>query len=297
MSDYGHPLEFGAFITPSAADPRAVVGLAHLVEEVGLDLVTFQDHPYNPSLLDTWTLLSWVAAGTSRIGLSANVLNLPLRHPALLARSSATLDLLSGGRFELGLGAGAFWPAIEGMSGYRLTAPESVRALREGIEVLRGLWDTTTDGPFTFDGEFYHVPRGKRGPSPAHDIAIWLGAYKPKMLELTGRAADGWIVTYEFLNGVALADAHRAIDDAAEAAGRQPGAVRRLLNLSGAGLDGESGMIHGSAQEWVEQLVPLVCESGFSTFILATEDPGRYATFGNEVAPALRDAVDRERRT
>ncbi|HEY1672584.1 MAG TPA: LLM class flavin-dependent oxidoreductase, partial [Streptosporangiaceae bacterium] len=104
MTDYGHPLLFGSFITPVAADPERTVGLAVLSEQAGLDLVTFQDHPYQPAFLDTWTLLSYVAARTSRVRLAANVTNLPLRPPAVLARSVASLDLLSGGRAELGLG-------------------------------------------------------------------------------------------------------------------------------------------------------------------------------------------------
>lgn len=82
------------------------VALARLSERAGLDLVTFQDHPYQPAFLDAWTLLSYVAASTERIKISGNVINLPLRPPVLLARQAASLDLLSGGRFELGLGAG-----------------------------------------------------------------------------------------------------------------------------------------------------------------------------------------------
>jgi alkanesulfonate monooxygenase SsuD/methylene tetrahydromethanopterin reductase-like flavin-dependent oxidoreductase (luciferase family) len=84
------------------------VELAVLSERVGLDLVTFQDHPYQAAFHDTWTLLTWVAARTERIQLSGNVLNLPLRPPAVLARAAASLDLLSGGRVGLGLGAGGF---------------------------------------------------------------------------------------------------------------------------------------------------------------------------------------------
>ena len=113
MADYGHELQFGTFITPQNQRPEDVVALAQLSEQVGLDVVTFQDHPYQPAFLDTWTLLTWVAAQTERVHLSGNVLNLPLRPPAVLARAAASLDLLSGGRFELGLGAGAFWQAIE----------------------------------------------------------------------------------------------------------------------------------------------------------------------------------------
>jgi len=134
VPDYGHDLLFGSFITPSAQQPHAVVGLAQASEEAGLDLVTFQDHPYQPGFLDTWTLLSYVAAATTTVQLAPNVLNVPLRPPAVLARSAASLDLLSGGRFELGLGAGAFWDAIVANGGPRRTPGE---VLRDRTQVLR----------------------------------------------------------------------------------------------------------------------------------------------------------------
>src|SRR5215469_5673347 len=126
MTDYGHDLLFGSFITPAATRPDDVLALARLSEAAGLDLATFQDHPYQPAFLDTWTLMSYVAAATSTIRLSGNVLNLPLRQPVVLARSAASLDLLSGGRVELGIGAGAFWDAIEASGGRPLTAGQAV---------------------------------------------------------------------------------------------------------------------------------------------------------------------------
>ena len=142
LTDYGHELRFGTFLTPSNQNPERVVGLTQLTEQSGLDLATFQDHPYQSAFFDTWTLLSYLAARTERITLAGNVLNLPLRQPAVLARSVASLDLLSGGRIELGLGAGAFWDAIEAMGGRRLTPGQSVQALTEAIEIIRGIWNT-----------------------------------------------------------------------------------------------------------------------------------------------------------
>ena len=155
MSDYGHALQFGVFITPSAAGAGAVVDLAVLADASGLDLVTFQDHPYQARFLDAWTLLSAVAARTSRVHVAPNVLNLPLRPPAVVARAAASLDILSGGRFELGLGAGAFWDGIAAMGGPRRTPGESVDALEEAIDVIRALWD---------------VERARRGPRRGHPL-------------------------------------------------------------------------------------------------------------------------------
>jgi len=125
MTDLGHALQFGVFITPSNRAPSAVVDLAVLADDRGLDLVTFQDHPYNAGFLDTWTLLSYVAAATSRVHLSANVLNLRLRQPAVLARAAASLDLLSGGRVELGIGSGGFVDAAASMGAPRWTAGQA----------------------------------------------------------------------------------------------------------------------------------------------------------------------------
>src|SRR5918911_1007888 len=157
MTDYGQDLLFGTFVTPASRDPEGVVALSQLAEQCGLDLVTFQDHPYQPAFLDTWTLLSYVAARTTTVRLAPNVANLPLRQPAVLARSAASLDLLSGGRLELGLGAGAFWDAVEAMGGQRRTPGDAVDALAEAIEVVRAIWDTDAVGGVKLAGDHYHV--------------------------------------------------------------------------------------------------------------------------------------------
>ena len=296
MADYGHALEFGTFLTPTADDPEHVVGLAELTESAGLDLATFQDHPYNPGFLDTWTLLSWVAARTTRLKLAGNVLNLPLRGPAMIARAAASLDLLSKGRHELGLGAGAFWDGIEAMGSPRLTPGESVDALSEGIDIIRQVWDTGTVGGVRVVGEHHRVSGVRPGPEPAHDIGIHLGAYKPRMLRLVGAKADGWLPSLGYLQIEDLPESNRLIDEAAEKAGRDPREIRRMLNLTGVGFGAaDQGFLQGPPEQWVEQLLPLVLEAGVSTFIVGSDDPHTIQTFGGEVAPALREAAERER--
>ncbi|HEX5953280.1 MAG TPA: LLM class flavin-dependent oxidoreductase [Rhodanobacteraceae bacterium] len=151
--------------------------------------------------------------------LSANVANLPLRQPAVLARAAASLDLLSGGRFELALGAGGFWDAIEAMGGRRLTPGQSVDALSEAIDVIRGIWDPGERARFEVEGEFYRVSGAKRGPAPAHDLPIWIGAYRPRMLRLIGRKGDGWLPTLGRMTRAEFAAANATIDEAALAAG------------------------------------------------------------------------------
>ncbi|WP_299038401.1 LLM class flavin-dependent oxidoreductase [uncultured Pseudokineococcus sp.] len=295
MTDHGHDLLFGAFLTPSAADPGRVVELARLCEAVGLDLATFQDHPYQPGFLDTWTLLSWVAASTTRLRVAPNVVNLPLRPPAVLARSVASLDLLSGGRVELGLGAGAFWDAIEAMGARRLTPREAVLGLEEAIAVLRQTWDASARGGVRLEGDVHRVVGAKRGPAPAHDVGIWVGAYGPRMLELTGRLADGWLPSTGYLQPGDLERGNAAVDEAALAAGRAPGDVRRLLNLSGRFTRRSTGPLQGPAEQWVEELADLALSEGLSGFLLGSDDPDDLRRFAAEVAPGVREVVDAER--
>lgn len=288
VSDYGHELLFGTFHTPVNQQPQQAVSLAQLSEGAGLDLVTFQDHPYQSAFLDTWTLLSYVAARTERVHLAPNVVNLPLRQPAVLARSAASLDLLSNGRVELGLGTGAFWDAMVAMGAQRLTPGESVQALEEAIAVIRGIWAADEPSVLRVEGEFHRAVGAKRGPAPAHDIGIWLGAYKPRMLRLTGRLADGWLPSEGYLKSDDdLRVGNETIDEAADAVGRDPRDIRRLLNINPP---------RGGVDAWVERLAQLALNHGIGTFILAADDPQSIEVFGQEVAPAVRELVASERR-
>lgn len=292
--NYGHPLKFGTFITPSSAAPEKTIELAKQAEALGFDLVTFQDHPYQPAHLDAWTLLTWVAGQTERIQLSANVLNLPLRPPAVLARSAASLDLLSNGRLSLALGAGAFWDAIEANGGVRRTPGEAVEALDEAIRIIRGVWDVSESGPVRVWGRHYRADGVQRGPLAAHDIPIWLGAYKPRMLRLLGQTADGWLPSLGYMKPGDLRAANAIIDEAAQDAGRDPREIRRLLNISGRFAETNGGFLNGPSRQWVDELLPLALEDGVSTFILMADDADTMARFAHDVAPALREAVARE---
>ena len=297
MPDYLHPLQFGTFITPVNSPPDAPVQRAVLSEQLGYDLVTFQDHPYQPSFLDTWTLMAWVAAKTERIHVSANVLNVPMRQPAVMARAAISLDLLSGGRFDLALGAGGFWDAMVGMGADRLTPGQGVDALSEAITIIRGIWDVSDRSPLRVDGDYHRVDGAKRGPAAAHDIPIWIGALKPRMLRLVGTQGDGWLPSLAYMKPGDLEAGNAAIDEAAIAAGRDPREIRRLLNIGGQFARTNGGMLNGPSEQWVEQLLPLVIDNGESTFILASDDPATMQQFAEEVAPALREAVTRERGT
>ncbi|SDQ87142.1 LLM class flavin-dependent oxidoreductase [Thermostaphylospora chromogena] len=292
MTDYGHDLLFGTFLTPTAETAGRVVELARLTERSGLDMVSVQDHPYQPAFLDAWTLLTGIATATERVKVFPNVANLPLRPPAVLARAAASLDVLSGGRVELGLGAGVFWDAIGAEGGPRRTPAEAVTALEEAIAIIRGLW--RPGDPLHLDGKHYQVQGAKPGPIPPHDISVWLGALKPRMLRLTGRLADGWLPSSPYVPPERLAEGNRIIDEAAEAAGRSPGDVRRLYNIFGR-FGRSAGFLQGPPTAWAEQLAELTLEHGVSAFILASDDPDDIRRFAAEVVPAVRELVAAER--
>jgi alkanesulfonate monooxygenase SsuD/methylene tetrahydromethanopterin reductase-like flavin-dependent oxidoreductase (luciferase family) len=291
VADAGLPVRFGWFLVPEAADPQGLVEQARLAERLGFDLIGIQDHPYQRRYLDTFTLLAALATATERIGLFPDVASLPLRHPAMLAKAAASIDLLSGGRFELGLGAGAFWDAIAAMGGPRRTPGEAVEATEEAIALLRLLWSDERSVRFT--GQHYRVVGVKPGPAPAHPIGISVGAYGPRMLALIGRMADGWVPSSTYVPPERLGATQARVDDAAVAAGRDPAAIRRLYNVSGRIGPGGGGFLDGPAGQWVEQLLPLVLEAGMDTFLVwPSESPAsQLPAFAAEVAPALREAV------
>lgn len=254
-------IELGVFVVPDATDPRRTIDQVLLADELGLDVVGIQDHPYQRRFFDTWTLLAYLAARTSRVRLVPDVTCLPLRPPAMLAKSAASLDVLSGGRLELGVGAGSFWDAIAAMGGPKHTPKESVDALEEAIAVLRAFW--AGEDPVRVDGEHYRVHGARPGPPPAHPVGIWLGAYGPRMLRITGRLADGWLPSLGFgkLTEDELAARHDAVDEAARRAGREPSAIRRALNVT---LDGDPA-------GWADALRRLAGKR-FETFIVSISD-------------------------
>ena len=285
---------FGIFPVPDAEQADRVVDQVLLADRLGLDLAGVQDHPYQRRHLDAWTLLSYLAGRTERIRLFPDVANLPLRPPALLAKAAASLDRLSGGRVELGLGAGAFWDAIAAWNGPKRTPKESVDALEEAIPIIRRVW--AAERGIRVEGEHYRLAGAHGGPPPAHDIGIWLGAYGPRMLRHVGRAADGWVPS---LPNLPLADvpARMAIiDEAAERAGRDPARVVRLANVNGAIEDGAvTGWLHGPVEHWVEELGGLVRDLGFNGAVLWCDHEdalGQTERFAREVVPRVRAGLE-----
>jgi alkanesulfonate monooxygenase SsuD/methylene tetrahydromethanopterin reductase-like flavin-dependent oxidoreductase (luciferase family) len=284
---------FGVFPVPDADRQDAVIEQVLLADRLGLDLVGIQDHPYQRRHLDAWTLLSYLAGRTEDVTLFPDVANLPLRHPALLAKAAATLDRLSGGRVQLGLGAGAFWEGIGAWGGPVRSGPESVDALQEAIEIIRRVW--AAERSITVEGEHYRMRGAHAGPPPAYDLGIWLGAYGPRMVRTVGRLADGWIPSLPRLPLDEVPARQDAIDAAARKAGRDPARIRRVANLNGVIADGAAeDWLRGPAEHWVEELVKLARDLRFDGFVAWFDDPdplGQTERYAAEVVPAVREAL------
>jgi alkanesulfonate monooxygenase SsuD/methylene tetrahydromethanopterin reductase-like flavin-dependent oxidoreductase (luciferase family) len=294
--DYGREVQFGYFLTPDASDYPEVLRRAKLCDTLGMDLIGIQDHPYQRRFFDTWTLMSSLAAQTSRVRFFPDVIDLPLRPPAVLAKAAATLDIISGGRVELGLGAGAFWEAIGAMGGPVREPGEAVAALEEAIQVIRLMW--SGERGLRFAGKHYQLNGVHSWPVPAHAIGLWIGAIGPRMLALTGRLGDGWVPSSSYVPPEKLPEMQKRIDEAAHRAGRDPAAIRRIYNLMGEIKDEAStGLFQGPVEEWVDELTRLVVETGMDTFILGLPEPpgNQIERFMAEVAPRVRENVNKAR--
>jgi alkanesulfonate monooxygenase SsuD/methylene tetrahydromethanopterin reductase-like flavin-dependent oxidoreductase (luciferase family) len=293
-------LQFGISLVPATERLDRIREMVRAADEAALDLVGVQDHPYQHHFLDTWSLIPTLLAETRRISFFTDVANLPLRPPAVMAKAAASLDLLSGGRFELGLGAGGLPDIIAGFGGPRRTPGESVEALDEAIDVIRLLW--SNERSVSFDGKHYRLDDARPGPRPAHPIGIWVGAFKPRMLRLVGRKADGWLPSLGVLTREELRAGNERIDAAAEQAGRDPGSIRRIINLQG--VIGEESAparselpvgylagepLAGSADWWAQTLAGFV-DDGFDTLVFWPVDPepGQIELLAGDVVPDLR---------
>jgi alkanesulfonate monooxygenase SsuD/methylene tetrahydromethanopterin reductase-like flavin-dependent oxidoreductase (luciferase family) len=289
----------GISLVPHTDSLPRIRELIQVADVGGIKLVGIQDHPYQARFLDTFSLIATLLAETRRVSFFTDVANLPLRPPAVLAKAAASLDVVSGGRFELGLGAGANADQIAGFGGPRRSPGESVEALEEAIEVIRLLW--SGERVVSFEGRHYRLADAHPGPLPSNEIGIWLGAFKPRMLDLVGRKADGWLPSLGMLDAAALRAGNARIDASAVAAGRDPRQIRRLLNLQG--LIGESrtpppgrlpvGYLAGEPLAgppgwWAETLRDFIAD-GFDTLVFWPIEPtaSQVELFAGEVVPLL----------
>lgn len=303
MANESQTVLFGANIDPAARDPDEPFRRARIADEHGFDLISLQDHPYNLNFLETWTLLTALATSTERVHVVTNVLSTPLRPPALLAKQAATLDVLTGGRVQIGVGAGGYAEGIHAFGGPDWSGPERFRAFTEYVQILRGMWEQA-GSTFSFDGEFYQVNGARPGPAPAHRIPLWFGALGDQMLRLTGRVGDGLLISTSYVRPEQLPRFNRLVDEGADEAGREPAEIRRGYNLMGVlDLDRadttldtrKPGLLYGDVDYWVEQILHFHDEYRQDTFTfwpVAGNERLQLEAFGREVVPAVRERVE-----
>jgi alkanesulfonate monooxygenase SsuD/methylene tetrahydromethanopterin reductase-like flavin-dependent oxidoreductase (luciferase family) len=294
-------LSFGVSITPRN-DVALVRELAVAADSAGLDLIGLQDHPYNADYLDAIAFAGDLLHRTQAVTVFTDVANLPLRPPAVLARTAASLNVLSDGRFALGLGAGGYWEAIESMGVSRMGRAEARAALEEAIAIMRGLWSPRE--VVRVQGGHHRVD-GVAGADPGPGgVAIWIGAQGPKSFELTGRLADGWAAPIpSYLPYERWPAANETIDAAARAAGRDPSDVARIAQVVGAIVprssdpgahlrQGDAPLV-ADASQWAEALADLGREQPFRTFIFwpIEESVEQVRRFAEDVVPRVEELL------
>jgi probable F420-dependent oxidoreductase len=280
-------IQFG--VNVSGADP---VGLAKSAEALGFDFVSAADHPASASSPhEVWTLLTWIAASTSRIKVATRVLGVPYRAPAMVAKMAETLDRLSGGRLILGLGGGHSDDEFRAF-GLGVPSPaQKVTGMDEAIRIIRGLWQQPR---LTFTGQRYQVDDALLEPKPTHRIPIWLGTYGPRALRVTGELADGWIPSLGFAPPDQVPALRDRIHAAAVAAGREPDEITLAYNVGvHVGAEPRPGVVSGPPQAVVEQLHGFA-ELGFTAFNLMPAGPDvseQLHLLGRHVLPELERAA------
>jgi alkanesulfonate monooxygenase SsuD/methylene tetrahydromethanopterin reductase-like flavin-dependent oxidoreductase (luciferase family) len=287
-------LLFGLDLPASVEPGRDPVGEARKAEALGFDFVSTSDHPGGSSPTnETWTMLSWVAANTSRIRVATRVLGVPYRPPAIVAKMAETLDRLAGGRLILGLGGGY---SDEEFSAFGLQVPtprDKVDGLAEAIQITRGLW---SQPGFTFPGRLYQTADADLEPKPAHHIPIWLGTFGDRALRVTGRLADGWIPSLGMAPPERIPAMRARIHAGAREVGRPPEDITCAYNL-GIRIDEraarQTSAVCGPPDAVTDQLIGFV-KLGFTAFNFQPVGPDRgeqMERLAREVIPAVRAGI------
>jgi probable F420-dependent oxidoreductase len=285
---------FGLNISPAVASGADPVADAVRAEEMGFDFVSANDHLHgHGSRYELWTMLSWIAARTSRIRVATRVLGVPYRAPAVVAKMAETFDRLSGGRLILGLGAGYSDEEFHALGLGERSPGEKLTGLEEAIRIMRGMW---SEEEFTIEGSMYRTDHAIIEPKPEHRIPIWLGTFGDRGLALTGRLGDGWIPSLDLAPPGRARVMRERILSAAQEAGRTPDDITCVYNLTvrvGEGPDPDPSTVVGSPEAVAEQLLGFQ-EIGFTAFNMIVRGPnkaGQLERLASEVMPAFRGGV------
>lgn len=279
-----HPVRFGIKAAGQDVSIQELRAVWRIAEEGGFDHLWDFDHlaaigdggPDRP-VFEGWALLAAMAQATSRVRIGCMVTGNTYRHPVLLAKLATTVDHLSGGRLEFGIGAA--WAQVEhemyGFAGL----DHRVGRLSESLRVIRSLW---TQPVTDFEGHYYRLSGAVAKPRPvqAPHPPIWIGAGGEQTLRLVARHADVWNVSGANPDPERLRELTQRLEDACPAIGRDPREIRRSVQLRW----------NGSETAELCDSVGIHLQLGFTEIVLYVpgEDAARAAARAAKQLPELR---------
>lgn len=284
-----HPVRIGIKLSQDAPieSYRAIWKIA---DEARFDHCWAMDHLAtiggigdNRPIFDGWELLAGMATATTHVRMGLLVTGMTYRNPALLAKIATTVDHLSGGRLEFGIGAA--WATNEhemyGISGL----DHRVGLFSEGLQVIRSLW---TEERTNFDGRYYKMRNAVANPKPVQKPypPIWVGSGGPSMLKLTARHADVWNASGVGSEVEEVVAVSQRLDEACAAIGRDPNEIRRSLQLP-AGSDPAEivDRVRGFTEAGFTEIIVMLSGGSMPT----SADPVRTAAMlADKVLPELR---------
>lgn len=312
------PIQIGIMASDQGSFPD-LLRLWKAAEAMGLDSGWVEDHFMPPvgdighPMLEGWTLLASLGAHMPRLRLGTLTMVNSYRHPAVLANMAAALDVISGGRLELGIGAGWFQPEYDSYGFPFPKASERLGALAEGIQVMKRLW---TQERTSFQGKHYALKDAPCEPKPLQrpHPPVWVGGAGEQLtLRIVAEHADGWNAF--FMPPDQLRHKLDVLGEHCARAGRDPATVRKSMMLTFLIDEDETTLARkaqamadrrkvgveqlrqrvliGTPAGCVDRLAPLVA-MGIEHFILAVPppmDPRQLELFAAKVAPALRSSA------
>jgi len=287
-------IQFGLNVSTAATPGADPVADARMAEELGFDFVSANDHLHGTDpRFETWTMLSWIAANTSRIRVATRVLGVPYRNPAVTAKMAESFDRLSGGRLILGMGGGASDDEFRAFGLEARSPRDKVDGMEEAVRIARGLW---SERSFTFGGRLSRTESAQIEPKPSHHIPIWQGTYGDRALAATGRVADGWIPSFDYAPPERIPAMRDRILGAARDAGREPDEITCVYNVV-VRVDEravpEPGVVSGPPAAVADRIAGFL-QLGFAAFNFILAGPDRdeqTARLAREVIPAVRAAA------